>query len=117
MSHLTRRKFVGMVGAAGAATSVLGWPILAQAGKDGGRVVIVGGGFGGASCAKYLRRIAPGIEVTLIERDAKFITCPFSNAVLGGLYDMDFITHGYNALRNEHGVKVIHDSATGVDPG
>jgi sulfide dehydrogenase [flavocytochrome c] flavoprotein subunit len=116
MSHLTRRKFVGMVGAAGAATSVLGWPILAQAGKDGGRVVIVGGGFGGASCAKYLRRIAPGVEVTLIERDAKFITCPFSNAVLGGLYDMDFITHGYNALRNEHGVKVIHDSATGVDP-
>ena len=116
MSHLTRRKFVGMVVAAGAATSALGWPILAQAGKDGGRVVIVGGGFGGASCAKYLSRIAPGVEVTLIERDAKFITCPFSNAVLGGLYDMDFITHGYNALRNEHGVKVIHDSATGVDP-
>jgi len=105
-----------MVGAAGAATSVLGWPILAQAGKDGGQVVIVGGGFGGASCAKYLRRIAPGIEVTLIERDAKFITCPFSNAVLGGLYDMDFITHNYNALRNEYGVKVIHDSVTGVDP-
>lgn len=116
MSHLTRRKFVGMVVAAGAATSALGWPILAQAGKDGGQVVIVGGGFGGASCAKYLSRIAPGVEVTLIERDAKFITCPFSNAVLGGLYDMDFITHGYNALRNEHGVKVIHDSATGVDP-
>ena len=116
MSHLTRRKFVGMVVAAGAATSALGWPILAQAGKDGGRVVSVGGGFGGASCAKYLSRIAPGVEVTLIERDAKFITCPFSNAVLGGLYDMDFITHGYNALRNEHGVKVIHDSATGVDP-
>jgi sulfide dehydrogenase [flavocytochrome c] flavoprotein chain len=116
MRYLTRRKFVGMVGAAGAATSVLGWPILAQAGKDGGRVVIVGGGFGGASCAKYLRRIAPGIEVTLIERDAKFITCPFSNAVLGGLYDMDFITHNYNALRNEYGVKVIHDSVTGVDP-
>ncbi len=116
MSHLTRRKFVGMVGAAGAATSVLSWPILAQAGKDGGRVVIVGGGFGGASCAKYLRRIAPGVEVALVERDAKFITCPFSNAVLGGLYDMDFITHDYNALRNEHGVKVIHDSATGIDP-
>ncbi len=54
MSHLTRRKFVGMVGAAGAATSVLSWPILAQAGKDGGRVVIVGGGFGGESLS--LRR-------------------------------------------------------------
>jgi len=105
-----------MAGALGAASSVLGWPIVAQAGKSSGRVVIIGGGFGGASCARYLGRIAPGIKVTLVERDANFITCPFSNAVLGGLYDMDFITHGYDALQNEHGVRVIHDSATGIDP-
>jgi len=117
MNHLTRRKFVGMASAAGAASSVLGWPVLAQAGKTSGRVVIIGGGFGGASCAKYLSRIAPGIDVTLVERDSKFITCPFSNAVLGGLYDMDFITHGYDALQNKHGVTVIHDSATDVDAG
>jgi sulfide dehydrogenase [flavocytochrome c] flavoprotein subunit len=106
-----------MLGTVGAASSVLGWPIVAQAGKAAGRVVIVGGGFGGASCAKYLSRMAPGVEVTLVERDTNFITCPFSNAVIGGLYDIDFITQGYDALRGEHGVNVIHDSATGVDPG
>jgi len=116
MKKLTRRKFVGLAGTVGAASSVLLWPLIGQAGKSGGRVVIVGGGFGGASCAKYLSRIAPGVEVTLVERDSKFITCPFSNAVLGGLYDMDFITHGYDALRTAHGVNVINDTATAIDP-
>ena len=76
----------------------------------------MGGGFGGASCAKYLNRLAPGLKVTLVERDSKFITCPFSNAVLGGLYDIDYITHGYGALKKSHGVTVIHDSATKVNP-
>jgi sulfide dehydrogenase [flavocytochrome c] flavoprotein subunit len=117
MRNLTRRNFVQMMGTIGAASSVLGWPIVSLAGKTAGRVVIVGGGFGGASCAKYLRRLAPGLEVTLIERDSQFITCPFSNAVLGGLYDIDFITHGYDAMQNSHGVKVVHDSATAIDPG
>ena len=116
MNNLTRRNFVRLIGAAGAACSVLGWPLIAQAGKSSGRVVIVGGGFGGASCAKYLSRIAPGVEVTLVERDSKFITCPFSNAVIGGLYDIDFITQNYGALRNVYGVNVIHDSATVIDP-
>ena len=115
MTKLTRRKFVRMVGAAGAASSLLAWPALSLAGKASGRVVIIGGGFGGASCANYLSRIAPGIEVTLVEKDKQFITCPFSNAVLGGLYDMDFITHSYNAMRNVHGVNVIHDSASRID--
>ena len=45
------------------------------------------------------------------------MTCPFSNAVLGGLYDMDFITHGYDALRDKYGVKVVHDSAVDIDAG
>lgn len=115
MSKLTRRKFVGMVGTVGAASTVLAWPLIGQAGNKDGRVVIIGGGFGGASCAKYLSRIAPGIKVTLVERDPKFITCPFSNAVLGGLYDMDFITHGYDAMRDMHGVNVVHESATAID--
>jgi len=114
MSRITRRNFV--YGALGAATSGLGWPTLGQAKATGGRVVVIGGGFGGASCAKYLRRLSTDIEVTLVERDSKFMTCPFSNAVLGGLYDMDFITHDYKALSNAYGVKVVHDSAVDVDP-
>jgi sulfide dehydrogenase [flavocytochrome c] flavoprotein subunit len=116
MSRFTRRKFVLSVGALSAATSVLSWPALGQAKATGGRVVVIGGGFGGATCAKYLRRLSTDIEVTLVERDSKFMTCPFSNAVLGGLYDMDFITHDYEALRDDYGVKVVHDSAVDIDP-
>ena len=105
-----------MMGAVGAASSLLGWPIASLAGKSAGRVVIVGGGFGGASCAKYLSRLAPGLEVTLVERYSRFITCPFSNAVLGGLYEIDYITHGYDALKDSHGVSVVHDNASEIDP-
>jgi sulfide dehydrogenase [flavocytochrome c] flavoprotein subunit len=115
MKRITRRDFVYSVGALGATTSVLGWPALGHA-KTGGHVVVIGGGFGGASCAKYLRRLSTDIAVTLVERDTKFMTCPFSNAVLGGLYDMDFITHDFEALSNDHGVRVVHDSAVDVDP-
>jgi sulfide dehydrogenase [flavocytochrome c] flavoprotein subunit len=99
----------------GASSPLLAWPSLALAGKTSGKVIVIGGGFGGASCAKYLNRIAPGVEVTLIERDKQFITCPFSNAVLAGLYDMDFITQGFDALRERQGVKVIHAGATAID--
>ena len=115
MSKTTRRNFVLSVGALGAATSVLGWPGLGHAKAGGGRVVVIGGGFGGATCAGYLRRLSSDIDVTLVERDTMFMTCPFSNAVLGGLYDMDFITHGYDSLRDDHGVKIVHDSAVDVD--
>ncbi len=116
MSHLTRRHFIQMMGAGGATSSMSAWPIVASGGQSEGRVVIIGGGFGGATCAKYLRELAPAVKVTLVERDPKFITCPFSNAVLGGLYDIDFITHGYDALKDKHGVEVIHDHATAIDP-
>jgi sulfide dehydrogenase [flavocytochrome c] flavoprotein subunit len=117
MGKTTRRNFVLSVGALGAATSTLGWPVPGHAKTAGGRVVVIGGGFGGASCAKYLRRLSRDIEVTLVERDSKFMTCPFSNAVLGGLYDMDFITHSYDALRDKYGVKIVHDSAVDIDAG
>ena len=105
MSRITRRSFVLSAGALSAA-SALGWSSLAKA-RTGARVVVIGGGIGGATCAKYLRRLSTDIEVTLVERDTQFMTCPFSNAVLGGLYDMDFITHDYEALSNDYGVKVM----------
>jgi sulfide dehydrogenase [flavocytochrome c] flavoprotein subunit len=114
MNGLTRRNFVQALGAAGAA-SLLGWPGIGQAGSATGRVVVIGGGFGGASCARYLKRLAPELEVTLLEPGTRFITCPFSNAVLGGLYGMDFITRGYEVLRTEHGVQVVHAAAAAID--
>ncbi|MEN8261016.1 MAG: FAD-dependent oxidoreductase [Pseudomonadota bacterium] len=116
MNRFTRRHFIRTTSLAVTATSVLGWATLARAGsKASGRVVVIGGGFGGATCARYLKRLAPGLDVTLVERDARFMTCPFSNMVLGGIYDMDFITHGYDKLGGDHGVNVVHDSATAID--
>lgn len=116
MGTLSRRDFLRMVGAVGAA-SALGAAGISMAGtaRPKGRVVVIGGGFGGTTCAKYIRLFDPGIEVTLIERAEKFVTCPFSNAVLGGIKDMDDITHGYEALREKHGVKVVHDTVTEID--
>jgi len=112
---LTRRKFNEFLVAAGAAAA-LGpaiSPFAAQA--AGGRVVIIGGGFGGATCANYIKRYASGVEVTLIEKNAKYVTCPFSNTVLGGLNDMDFITRGYSGLSG-HGINVLNDMVTAIDP-
>ena len=116
MTPITRRRFIQLTGGAGAfsAAGVMGFPALSRAAT--GRVVVIGGGFGGATCAKYLRRADPGIEVSLVERNPHFMTCPFSNTVLGGLNDMDFITHGYDRLSSRHGVTVIHDTAIGIDP-
>ena len=116
MTPITRRRFTQLIGSAGAfsAAGVMGFPALSRAAT--GRVVVIGGGFGGATCAKYLRRADPGIEVTLVERNPHFMTCPFSNTVLGGLNGMDFITHGYDLLSSRHGVTVIHDTASGIDP-
>lgn len=81
------------------------------------RVVIVGGGFGGASCAKYLRMMDPKIDVTLIESSRTYYTCPFSNAVLGGFKQLGDISHSYEALRTRWGVNVIHAEAESISEG
>jgi sulfide dehydrogenase [flavocytochrome c] flavoprotein subunit len=77
---------------------------------------VVGGGFGGAACAKYLRRIDPQLEVTLVTPRSQFITCPFSNAVVAGLREIGSLTYTYEALRERHGVQVVHAEATSLDP-
>lgn len=114
MARMTRRDFIRLAGGFGAA-STLGLIGCRGGDKQRGQVVIIGGGFGGATCAKYLRRADPGIAVTLVEQRAKYVTCPFSNAVLGGLQDMGSITHGYDRLRSKRGVKVVHDTVIEVD--
>ena len=105
---MKRRDFLKLAGAvslAGCAT-----PAPAKA-----RVVVVGGGFGGATAAKYIRMWDPSIDVVLVERDAAFISCPISNLVLGGFSTMDEISRGYDGLRR-HGVQVVRDEATAIDP-
>jgi NADH dehydrogenase FAD-containing subunit len=80
------------------------------------RVVIVGGGFGGATCAKYLRRADPSLDVTLVEPHRQCVTCPFSNTVLVGLRDLTSLTQTYDGLRQRYGVRLVHATATALDP-
>ena len=110
IARSTRRDLLKAGGAA-ALAAFAPTPVRAAA---SGRVVIVGGGFGGATCARMLRKFAPGIDVTLVEPNETFITCPFSNAVIGGLAEMASITHSYNGLRRA-GVTLVRDSVTAID--
>jgi sulfide dehydrogenase [flavocytochrome c] flavoprotein chain len=95
--------------ALGAATLVAR-PAVAQGSP---RVVVVGGGFGGVTCARVLQRSA--IAVTLVEPNATYTACPVSNAVLAGLRPLQAQQFGYDAVRKD-GVAVVQQSATGVDP-
>jgi sulfite dehydrogenase len=78
------------------------------------RVVVVGGGFGGATAAKYIRLWDPSIDVVLVERESQFTSCPISNLVLAGYASMQDIGRGYEGLR-QHGVQVVQDEVTAVD--
>ncbi len=115
MKTYDRRDFLKVIGAAGAVTGFgsLVWPMEALAAASG-RVVVVGGGFGGATCARYLKRWGPKLDVTLIERDTSYITCPFSNEVLAGSLEMSDITHDYGNIAAQ-GIKVVHDEVTAID--
>ena len=106
----TRRDVLRLAGAATLA-GVMADGAVADA---RGEVVVVGGGFGGAACARYLRRLAPGINVTLVERNARFVTCPFSNLVIGGLQDLASVTHSYANLAGD-GIVTIQAEVTAID--
>lgn len=87
----------------------------AGAGKGKGHVVVVGGGFGGATAAKYISMWSNGgIRVTLVERNAAFVSCPISNLVLAGEKQLSDITVGYEGLA-KYGIKVVQDEVTAVD--
>ncbi|MEO6973984.1 MAG: NAD(P)/FAD-dependent oxidoreductase [Rhodoferax sp.] len=80
------------------------------------KVVVIGGGYGGAAAARYVRLFSNHrIEVVLIEPDAAFVSCPMSNLVLGGSWQMADITRPYDTLRRRHGVTVVHDRANTID--
>ena len=114
MKQTNRRDFVKFMGLAGAAGAFgpLVWSPRALAAS--GKVVVVGGGFGGATCASYLTRWGSDIDVTVIEKDSEFVTCPFSNEVIAGDLDIAGITHGYDGLK-ARGVNMVHYEVTGID--
>ena len=119
MTTLSRRQFlrtsgtglgIGLLtagGLAGCATSV--------GPKTGRRVVVIGGGWGGATAAKYVRLTDPSIEVVLLEPNRQFVSCPFSNLVLSGVRSIESITMDYSGLRG-HRVKILHQEATAIEP-
>ena len=115
---MKRRQFI-QTSALGSAAGVMGLSGCATTGSGSGpRVVVVGGGYGGATAAKYVRMWSDyGIQVTLIEPNAAFVSCPISNLVIGGSKTMADITTPYDNLARRHGVQVVQDSVASIDPG
>lgn len=106
---MTRRNVVGGIAASAAAA----FPRPSRA-QSAARVAVIGGGFGGASCARALKRIDPGLNVTLIEPNPTFTACPFSNEVIAGLRDMKAQQFTYDRIA-AGGIAVIAGAAVKVD--
>jgi sulfide dehydrogenase [flavocytochrome c] flavoprotein chain len=111
---MKRRQFLKLAGAGMAAGELAALSGCATSAPSKARVVVIGGGFGGATAAKYLRHWDPSIDVVLVERDAGFVSCPISNLVLAGYSTMQEISHGYDGLRRR-GVQVVRDNVVAVD--
>ena len=109
---MQRRDFL-RAGAAGFAAGLAGCAALPGKAPKA-RVAVVGGGYGGATAAKYIRMLDPSIEVVLIEPNEAFVSCPISNMVLGGFRTLADITTPYTGL-SRHGVRVVRDTATAID--
>ena len=109
---LTRRTVVGGIAAASAGWLALPWISRAQ---SAARVVVIGGGFGGAACARALKRLDSKLAVTLVEPNRTYTACPFSNEVIAGLREIDAQQFGYDRIKAE-GVNVVPQSATKIDP-
>jgi len=108
----SRREFVVFGAATAGATMLLPAPAVAQAAP---RVVVIGGGFAGATAARALKKADPRMAVTLVETSRTFIACPFSNLVIGGLRDLKAQEFGYDKVAAA-GVEIAFATATGVDP-
>ena len=113
MKSITRRDFLKASGFGVTILSAGGLPSFAAEAKR--RVIVIGGGWGGATAAKYIRLTDPSIEVTLLEPSKEFISCPFSNLVLAGVESLKNLTMNYDGLR-KHGVKIRHEAAAAIEP-
>jgi len=112
MNTSSRRNFLK---ALGGATALASFPTILKAATSGPRVIVVGGGFGGATAAKYLKHWSPDLNVTLIEPKAKYQSPIMSNLVLNGQLSMDQITFSYDTLAQKYGVEILTDWVSGVD--
>src|SRR5262245_5521905 len=101
--NLNRREFMKWMAASTGAAAVSG--CAGMGGGSAGRVVVIGGGYGGATAARYVKEWAPDIDVTVVERNETFVSCPISNLVLAGNTQIGELTKGYGGLR-ARGVRV-----------
>jgi NADPH-dependent 2,4-dienoyl-CoA reductase/sulfur reductase-like enzyme len=100
-----------------AGAALVGCGVPASAPPKSARVLVVGGGYGGATAAKYLRLWSRhALEVVLVEPEAAFVSCPMSNLVLGGSARLADITVAYDVLERAHGVRVVRDRVASIDP-
>ena len=96
--------------------AALGGCATSGATPSSAKVVVVGGGYGGATAAKYIRLLSENsLDVVLIEPSKSFVSCPLSNLVVGGVRQMADITSSYDGLRSKHGVTVVHDMVSSID--
>lgn len=113
MSKFNRRDFIRWSAGISLAGGSLGFPGLLLAATR--KVVIVGGGVGGCTAAKYLRKLDPNIDVTLIETKKAYTSCFMSNEVLSGDRTLESLTFDYEGLKR-HGVNIVIDRVTAIDP-
>ncbi|MGA1759388.1 MAG: FCSD flavin-binding domain-containing protein [Paracoccaceae bacterium] len=108
---INRRHFIGATAAA-----TLAAPLVNAGGHGRPKVVVIGGGAGGATAARYIAKDSKGeIDVTLVEPSRSYYTCFFSNLYIGGFRSLDSIAHSYGTLASAYGINVVHDWAIGID--
>ena len=111
---MDRRHFIGQ--SAAALGLVTGFSTQARANLQKAEILVIGGGYGGATAAKYLRLFSNNTaSVTLIEPNPSFISCPMSNLVIGGSRNLSELTTSYSNLSKRHGIKMIQDSVASID--
>lgn len=108
---MDRRTFLQASAALGLSMSALpAWSMR------GAKVVVIGGGYGGATAAKYIRLLSEGkIDVTIVEPNKEFISCPISNLVIGGSRQLADISRPYSTLTKNHGIRIVQDTVTAID--
>jgi sulfite dehydrogenase len=113
LSSPARRRWLA-AGAALGGTALAGCATTGS-GPSAGRVVVIGAGFGGATAARYLKMWGGNVEVTLVERNAAFVSCPISNLVVGGYRQIGDVTRGFDGLK-AIGVRIVQAEVVAIDP-
>jgi NADPH-dependent 2,4-dienoyl-CoA reductase/sulfur reductase-like enzyme len=111
---IDRRDFLKIA----ASTALVSFPLISKAvaSQAKGRIVVIGGGYAGATAAKYLRTWSNGgLDVIVVEPRSQFVSCPMSNLVLGGNKNINELTFGYDMLKSNHGIEWVADEVVSID--